>query len=194
LSDEERELDPLLAASIEFCMLRSRSPQHAYELIEWSDKCFASLAIDETLEEKRLRHAACLLADVGWRAHPDYRGDQSLSLIANANFVGVSHAERAYLSLAIYFRHNGLGEHSLSSIITPRLLERARLLGGLMRVAYLVSASMPNTLPQTSLTKRIRTVTLTLPSSLAMLASEKLQGRVKAFAKLVKLEGEIKTT
>jgi hypothetical protein len=36
----------------------------------------ASTGLDETAEERRLRHAACLLADIGWRAHPDYRGEQ----------------------------------------------------------------------------------------------------------------------
>ena len=48
----------------------------------------ASTGIDETAEERRLRHAACLLADIGWRAHPDYRGEQSLNIIAHAAFVG----------------------------------------------------------------------------------------------------------
>ena len=47
----------------------------------------ASSGLDETAEETRLRHAACLLADIGWRAHPDYRGEQSLNIIANAAFV-----------------------------------------------------------------------------------------------------------
>ena len=37
----------------------------------------------ETDEERRLRHAACLLSDIGWRAHPDYRGEQSLIVIAH---------------------------------------------------------------------------------------------------------------
>ncbi len=45
----------------------------------------------ETAAEKRLRHAGCLLADIGWRAHPDYRGEQSFNLIANANFGEISH-------------------------------------------------------------------------------------------------------
>ena len=43
----------------------------------------------------RYRHAACLLADIGWRAHPEYRGTQSLNIIAHASFIGVDHPGRA---------------------------------------------------------------------------------------------------
>ena len=48
-------------------------------------------APNETPEERRLRHAACLLSDIGWRAHPDYRGEQSLNLIAHAALAGIDH-------------------------------------------------------------------------------------------------------
>ena len=69
---------------------------------------FAALGLDETEEEARLRRAACLLADIGWRAHPEYRGEQSLNLIAHAAFIGIDHPGRAYLALANFYRHEGL--------------------------------------------------------------------------------------
>ncbi|MCA1263214.1 hypothetical protein LC061_21005, partial [Nitratireductor aquimarinus] len=54
-----------------------------------SDKSLATapvtgfnVGIEETEEEARYRRAACLLADIGWRAHPEYRGTQSLNIIA----------------------------------------------------------------------------------------------------------------
>ena len=62
----------------------------------------ASPDLAETPDERRLRHAACLLSDVGWRAHPDYRGEQSLNTIAHAGLGGVDHAGRIFLALAIY--------------------------------------------------------------------------------------------
>src|SRR4029079_129101 len=68
LNAEERKADPLLSAARELNWLRSRSPQHGEELIAWTDELMASSGIDENAEEKRLRHAACLLADIGWRA------------------------------------------------------------------------------------------------------------------------------
>ena len=84
------------------------------ELPAWSEMAFAAIGLDETAEEARLRHAACLLADIGWRAHPEYRGEQSLNLISNAAFIGVDHPGRAYLALANFYRHEGLIDEALS--------------------------------------------------------------------------------
>src|SRR5258708_20567728 len=84
LSDAEKKRDPLLAAAQELNVLRSRSPCHGEELADWTDKFMASSGLEETSDEKRLRRAACLLADIGWRARPDYRGGQSLHRISHA--------------------------------------------------------------------------------------------------------------
>jgi len=61
--------------------------------------------LEETDEEKRLRRAACLLSDIAWRAHPDYRAEQSHDMISNATFIGIDHPARAYLALAASYRH-----------------------------------------------------------------------------------------
>ena len=76
------------AAAADLNVLRSRSPRHGEELIAWTDRFIASSGLEETADEERLRHAACLLGDIGWRAHPDYRGEQSMNIIANGAFVG----------------------------------------------------------------------------------------------------------
>ena len=82
LNARERARDPLIAAAADLNVLRSRSPRHGEELIGWTDRFMASSGLDESADERRLRHAACLLADIGWRAHPDYRGEQSMNIIA----------------------------------------------------------------------------------------------------------------
>ena len=97
LEQRERARDPLISAAADLNVLRSRSPHHGEELIDWTDRFMASSGLDETADEKRLRHAACLLADIGWRAHPDYRGEQSMNIIAHGAFVAVDHPSRAYL-------------------------------------------------------------------------------------------------
>ena len=81
-------------------MLRSRSPHHGEELIDWTDRFIASSGLEETADERRLRHAACLLGRLGWRAHPDYRGEQSMNVIAHGAFVAIDHPGRAYLALS----------------------------------------------------------------------------------------------
>jgi exopolyphosphatase/guanosine-5'-triphosphate,3'-diphosphate pyrophosphatase len=151
-----------------------------------------SLGLTESETETRLRRAACLLADIGWRAHPDYRGEQSLNLIAYGAFAGLDHPGRAYLALAIFFRHEGLSPDKVGSRIKslagPRYLERARLLAALMRVAYPVSVSMEGILPQAPLRARGSQVVLQLPAYMQDLANERLTGRMKGLGKLLNME------
>ena len=99
LTEEERRTDPLISASEELALLRARSVTHAHELVDWTAEALAAFDIVETEEETRYRHAACLLADIGWRAHPEYRGTQSLNIIAHASFIGVDHPGRLFLAL-----------------------------------------------------------------------------------------------
>jgi exopolyphosphatase/guanosine-5'-triphosphate,3'-diphosphate pyrophosphatase len=195
LDAERRTMDPLIAAASELNLLRSRSPQHGEELRTWTDRFVQSLGLPETGTEHRLRHAACLLADVGWRAHPEYRGEQSLNLIAYAAFVGIDHPGRAYLALSIFFRHEGLAperaSQRLKELAGPRLMERARLLAALMRVAYPVSVAMEGVLPEAPLQVRGSQVILQLPRGMADLANERLLGRIRQLGKLINLEPRI---
>lgn len=189
LDPESQAEDPLVSAAAELSLLRSRSPRHGFELVDWTDGFMESFGIPEDESDKRLRHAACHLADIGWRAHPDYRGEQGLNIIANAAFVGVDHPGRAYLAMAIYYRHEGLREEgmgpALKKLAPPALVERARLLGAIMRVAYLVSASMPTILPRTSLTVEKDKLVLRLPEDLADLGGERLFNRLRQMARLI---------
>jgi exopolyphosphatase/guanosine-5'-triphosphate,3'-diphosphate pyrophosphatase len=189
LPAKEQKRDGLLVAAQELNVLRSRSPRHGPELIDWTDRFMASSKIEETAEEKRLRHAACLLADIGWRAHPDYRGEQSLNIISHAAFVDVDHPGRAYLSLAVFFRHVGL-EHDdlaphLRELATARMIDRARVLGAALRVAYLVSAAMPGVLPKTPMVAAGGKLKLELKGKYAALAGDRLFARLRQAGRLI---------
>ncbi|WP_417684053.1 Ppx/GppA family phosphatase [Roseibium sp.] len=189
LPPEIQAQDPVVEAARELAILRARSPDHAEELIGWTDQIFSALGMEETEQEQHLRHAACLLSDIGWRAHPDYRGEQSLNIISNAAFVGLDHAGRAYLAASVFYRHQGLSEGSLSPVIrklsSERLRERAKVLGAALRVASLLSASMPGVLPQTSFLIDRKMMVLRLPAHLAAFDGERLKKRMQQFAKLV---------
>ena len=184
-----RKQDALIAASQELNILRSRSPKHGEELVAWTDRLMATSGIEETAEEKRLRHAACLLGDIGWRAHPDYRGEQSLNIIANAAFVAVDHPGRAFLALAVFYRHVGLIDEELSpnvrELVSSRLLDHARILGAAMRVAYLVSAAMPGVLPQTPIMVSRGKLRLKLRGRFADANGDRLFVRLRQLARLI---------
>jgi exopolyphosphatase / guanosine-5'-triphosphate,3'-diphosphate pyrophosphatase len=195
LTQAERDQDPLLVAAQEFNILRSRAPEHGVELYAWTSRLMKTSHLEETKEEERLRHAACLLSDVGWRAHPDYRGEQSVNLIANAAVIGIDHPGRAYLALAASYRHMSgdqeVGPH-LRSLVPPRMLDRARILGAAMRVAYIISAAMPGVLPRAPMICQKGKVLLTLPPDLAPLNSDRLQNRMKQFARLIGGDPEVR--
>ena len=195
LTRPQRDEDPLLAAVQQLNRLRSRSPAHAADLCAWTDAFMASTPITETADDRRLRHAACMLADIAWRAHPDYRGDEALTMIANGTFIGVDHPGRGYLALAVAYRYIGVDEDispQLRSLVSARLLDRARILGAAMRIAYLVSAAMGGVLPRTSLRCAKGKLLLTLPPDLADLASERVLARLRQLGRLIGREAETK--
>jgi exopolyphosphatase/guanosine-5'-triphosphate,3'-diphosphate pyrophosphatase len=189
LDAEERRKDPLIAAAAELNILRSRSPAHGEELIVWTDRFMASSGLDETPEERRLRHAVCLLADIGWRAHPDYRGEQSLNIIANAAFVAVDHPGRTFLSLAVFFRHVGLIDEELSprllELASTRVLDRARVLGASLRLAYLITASATGVLPNTPMVVEHGRLVLRFQNGFKALAGERVFVRLRQLARLI---------
>jgi exopolyphosphatase/guanosine-5'-triphosphate,3'-diphosphate pyrophosphatase len=197
LDAEERKKDPLIAAAAELNVLRSRSPAHGEELIAWTDRFMTSSGLDETADERRLRHAACLLADIGWRAHPDYRGEQSLNIIANAAFVGIDHPGRTFLALAVFFRHVGLIDEELSprlrELASTRVLDRARVLGAALRVAYLISASTTRVLPKTPMLVSKGRLVLRFENGHKALAGERVFARLRQLARLIGREPVMET-
>jgi exopolyphosphatase / guanosine-5'-triphosphate,3'-diphosphate pyrophosphatase len=197
LDKATRKEDALIAAARDFNVLRSREPEHGEELFAWIDAFMRSTGLnEESPEEVRLRHAACLLADIGWRGHPDYRGEQSLYMIANASIVGIDHPGRAFIALVIAFRYEGPEESlapELRTLVSSRLLDRARILGAAMRVAYIVSAGTAGVLPRTPMLCGRGLVNLTLPPEFADLASERLQNRLQRLARLIGRDAMIRT-
>jgi exopolyphosphatase/guanosine-5'-triphosphate,3'-diphosphate pyrophosphatase len=190
LSDRQRAEDPLISAAEELATLRARSVDHAHELADWAGVSLAAFGIAETPDEARYRRAACLLADIGWRAHPEYRGTQSLNIIAHASFIGIDHPGRAFIALTNLFRHEGIYDDVISPemriLAKPQYLERAKLLGALMRVVYLLSASMPGVIPRLGWHRREDgTLLLTVPKSAAALLGERPSGRLSQLARLI---------
>lgn len=188
LGAEERRRDPLLVAAAEFNTLFSRAPRHAEDLVEWTGCFMRSAHFEETAEERRLRHAACLLADVSWRAHPDYRSEESLNLVENVSFTGVDHPGRSFLALTTSYRYEGVDRDTspqLRGLLSSRMLDKARMLAAAMRVAYILSGAMPGILPRTELACVKAKLVLTLPSDLAPLAGDRLFNRLKQLGRLI---------
>jgi exopolyphosphatase/guanosine-5'-triphosphate,3'-diphosphate pyrophosphatase len=190
LKQKDKEKDALIEAARGLNRLRSRSPRHGEELIDWTDRFMRSSGLEETADECRLRHAACLLADIGWRAHPDYRGEQSLNIIAHGGFTAIDHPGRAYLALAVFYRHVGPVTDDevsprLRELASTRMLDRARVLGAALRLAHVVSAAMPGVLVKTPLAVERHRLALRLPGEFAALGGERVLSRLRSLARLI---------
>jgi len=191
-----RAEDPLIAAARELATLRSRSPRHAEELIAFSGETLQALGIPETEDEARLRAAACLLSDIGWRAHPDDRGEQSLHAIAQGAFVGVDHPGRAYIALAVYHRYAGLGDErfgrAIRELAPMRYLERARAVAASLRLAFVLSAASPGVIDRIHLRRQAKRLVLVLPQSLGALAGSRVESRLAQLGALGNLTPDIR--
>ncbi|MGZ5871604.1 MAG: exopolyphosphatase [Bradyrhizobium sp.] len=196
LPEAERSMDGFICAAQELNELLSRSPRHAGELIEWTDRLVRVVRLRETEEERRLRHAACLLSDIGWRVHPDHRGEETLNLIANGNFGSISHQGRAFVGLSVFFRYAGLSEQNeppaiIQELVSPTMLERARVLGAAFRVAHLISAARTGVLPATHFRSHGRKLMLVFEHRLVDLVADRVGSRFKQLARLVGRSGSI---
>jgi exopolyphosphatase/guanosine-5'-triphosphate,3'-diphosphate pyrophosphatase len=196
LPEQERAKDGLICAAQSLNELLSRSARHANELIDWTDRLVRVVHLRETEEDRRLRHAACLLSDTGWRVHPDHRGEQSLELVANGNFGSISHQGRVFIGLSVFFRYAGLSQENqppavIQEQIPHAMLERARVLGAAFRVAHLVSAARPGVLPATHFRSHDRKLMLVFEHQMVDLVADRVGGRFRQLARLVGRSGSI---
>ena len=192
LPPAERAKDPLLSFCDTYAALRSRSPDHGHELARWTDVLFADPGPKESDEERRLREAACIISDIGWRAHPDYRGEQSLNVVAHAALSGIDHPGRVFLALSVYFRHAGAGEEDgedlssrLKEMVSRRSLKRAKILGAAVRTAHMISVGRSGIIPDVPLSYEPERLVMTIPARLAALDGERLRRRFEALAELL---------
>ncbi|GFE48448.1 exopolyphosphatase [Roseobacter cerasinus] len=86
---------------------------------------------------RRLIKAACLLHDVSWRAHPDYRAETCFDNATRANLGGLKHSERIYLGLALLHRYSnkrqGTRFDGLYDLIDEKYQLEAEIVGKAMR-------------------------------------------------------------
>lgn len=151
LPPREQVRDPLIVAAEEMAEAGSRFGGMAEELMAWTDPLFT----DESKAQKRLRWASCLLSDIAWREHTDYRSEQALLRILYHPFTGIAHSERVFLAYAIYTRYGGPERspdiEDFLGILSRRAARQARVLGLAQRLAYQVSGATGSVLKDSAL-------------------------------------------
>ena len=191
LGAEELARDPLIEASREMGRHDNRHPEIGPALFHWLDPVF----VGERPEDRRIRLAICLLSDLGWREHPDYRANAASRRVLQAPITGLTHGERAYIALAIYARYGGEEIHRVnrvaSSLMPQRAMDSAVTLGLLMRTGYSLSAGVPDLLSAGRLSLSEDRLILTIDPAHAPLAGGSLARRLETAARSMGREPQL---
>ena len=133
MSQRLRDRDPLIEACRFAEAKDARMPGFGKLLYQFIAPLFKSAP----LARKRLIKAACLLHDVSWRAHPDYRAEVCFDNATRANLGGLKHSERIFLGLALLHRYTNKREgthfEDLYDLIDEKTQSEAEVLGKAMR-------------------------------------------------------------
>ena len=82
--------------------------------------------------------AACRLADLGGRLHPDHRAELAFAQVLRAPIAGMSHAERCFLALTTFARHSASSNipesATIMRVLSAERRGRARALGAALRL------------------------------------------------------------
>ncbi|MDO8838220.1 MAG: exopolyphosphatase [Parvibaculum sp.] len=196
LDKKEQAKDPLIAGCRDLAGRLARFPQHGGEFFKWTAPLFADGVLGETPAEERLRRAACILADIGWYVHPDYRAHHAMTQILLAPFSGIDHAGRLFLARVGYHRHEGRGEPqmlgNLAGLIGEREHARALVLGLALRLAFTLSGATMGMLPKTRLEAGKNALTLVVPKRHEPLIGEIVVKRLGALARTIGRKGDIR--
>ncbi|HYG89924.1 MAG TPA: Ppx/GppA family phosphatase [Azospirillum sp.] len=193
LPPDVRQEDPLLAAcadwGLRFCRFGDPSL-----LVPWTAGLFAG----EDALGQRLRHAACLLSDVGWAEHPDYRADHAFLRVLRYPFPGCDHAERVFLALACYARYAGTIDAPVTAgvrgLLSDAQQKRALVLGLGLRLALNLTGGASAFLQRTALKLGGESLVLTLPDDAQALDGETVRRRLDALAKALNRRAEVVAT
>lgn len=176
--------DPLISSCIEMARTVGRFPEHGEEVLEWMSPLFTR----ETPQQGRLRYAACLLSDVFWNEHPDYRAEQAFLRVFRLPFMGLGHQDRAALALAIYTRYQNDTEVPAATAACDLLSDdeqrRARLIGLALRLGHGISGGAPGLLRTTRLLPERDVLVLSLPRNEPAFGPDLLDRRYERLAKL----------
>ncbi|MFZ4383058.1 MAG: Ppx/GppA family phosphatase [Sandarakinorhabdus sp.] len=143
LAPDVRALDPLIEAARSEGARQGRFAEHGDMLFDWMDPLFAPHPEFEPPGDRRLRLAACLLSDIAWRAHPDFRAERGVDTALHGNWVAVTASERAALACALHFCFGGSPDAPVMTMLQrlapAALLARARAWGLALRLGQRIT-------------------------------------------------------
>ncbi|SLN49573.1 Guanosine-5'-triphosphate,3'-diphosphate pyrophosphatase [Aquimixticola soesokkakensis] len=186
-----RARDPLIESCRFAEMKDARNPGFGKKLFAFISPIFKSASEDQ----KRLVKAACLLHDVTWRAHPDYRAEVCFDNATRANLGGLDHEERIFLGLALLHRYknsrDGTPFESLIALLDPTAIKRAEVLGKAMRFGAMFACDDPEAMANIQLFPKKKVLRLVLSAEARDLFGEVTLARFNSLANALSVTPEI---
>lgn len=142
-----RMQDPLIEEARHAGGTEYRFGQHGDLLDAWIAPLFG-----DPPEMRRLRLAACLLADVAWQANPGFRADRAEEMALHGNWVAIDPPGRVIMAQALSstFGRERLNPR-LEQLCSEDQLKRAHCWGVAMRLGQRLSGGVGAILKRTSL-------------------------------------------
>ncbi len=168
--------DPLLAAALEVGDRLGRFGDHGTALDMWMNPLFP----DEAGDMQRLRLTACLLGDIAWNAHPDFRAERAVDMALHGNWVGINSHGRAVLGRALCSAFGGDSGFSpeVAALLKPGEVERLVAWGRALRLAQRLSGGTEALLRKTSIGLKQGKVILSIPEKYRALYSGAVERRL----------------
>lgn len=172
--------DPLLIAAEAEGEAQARFSGHGDMIERW----IAPLFLEDGSAWRRIRRAACLLADVGWRANPDFRSERGVEIALHSNWVGITAAERAMLAQALHSNFGGgvTPLPGMEQLASPEALRRATLWGLAIRLGQRLSGGVEGPLLASRLEMEGDVLELRLRDADADLFGEAVERRQRQLA------------
>lgn len=187
-----RKRDPLIEACRFAEHKDARLPGFGRTLFKFILPLFTNAGADKL----RLVKAACLLHDVSWRAHPDYRAETCFDNATRANLGGLKHSERIFLGLALLHRYknkrDGTRFDDLYGLIDEKSQLQAEVLGKAMRFGAMLWMSEGDHIGELGWRPKKKILSLNLSEGAWPLFGEVAEARFKSLASSLGAETEIK--
>ena len=183
-----RALDPLIEGAAGLGARQPQAESLGAALEEWVEPVFARLEpVFEAGREPVLRAAACRLAELGARLHPDHRADLVFDQVLRAPAPGMDHPERAFLATAAFARHTAAnvipGGRTTERLLSYERLQRARALGAALRLGCDLSGRSPALLARSRLRLNGESLVLSAEQATAdLLLGEQIAKRAATLA------------
>jgi exopolyphosphatase/guanosine-5'-triphosphate,3'-diphosphate pyrophosphatase len=190
LKPNVRRLDPLIEEAREAGGGERRFGQHGDLLDQWIAPLF-----DDPPPMRRLRLAACLLADAAWQANPAFRADRAIEMALHGNWVALNAAGRVIIAQALSsnFGREALPDFRLTSLCPDKDLRQAHCWGAAMRLGQRLSGGVGSVLERTSLSLEDGVILLTLSKGEDALAGDMVMRRLLCLAELLDCKAQIAT-